>query len=101
MPLKLFLILLFFLISLTGYGQNETPKDSISNHLNEVVISQNKKTFTNTNGNIKVDVSNSIYNSILNTVDLLAKLPSIQLSTDKESISVISRGNPLIYIQID
>jgi hypothetical protein len=95
---KLFLVLFLFLLSLAGYAQNETPKDSISNKLNEVVISQNKKTFTNTNGNIKVDVANSIYNSIPNTVDLLAKLPTVQVSVDKESISVIGRGSPLIYI---
>ena len=98
LPLKLFLILFLFLLSLFGYAQNETPKDSISNKLNEVVVSQNKKTFTNTNGNIKVDVANSIYNSIPNTVDLLAKLPTVQVSSDKESISVVGRGNPLIYI---
>ncbi|MBS7231213.1 TonB-dependent receptor [Flavobacterium psychroterrae] len=98
LPLKLFLILLFFLISLMGYSQNETPKDSISNKLNEVVVNQNKKTFTNTNGNIKVDVANSIYNSIPNTIDLMAKLPTVQVSADKESMSVIGRGNSLIYI---
>ena len=98
MPLKLFLILLLFLLSLFGNAQNETPKDSISNKLNEVVITQNKKTFTNTNGNIKVDVANSIYNSIPNTVDLLAKLPTVQVSSDRESISVVGKGNPLIYI---
>lgn len=98
LPLKLFLILLFFFISLIGNAQNKTPKDSISNKLNEVVISQNKKTFTNTNGNIKVDVANSIYNSIPNAFDLLAKLPTVHVSPDKESISVIGRGNPLIYI---
>jgi hypothetical protein len=98
LPLKLFLILLLFCFSLAANAQNETPKDSISNTLNEVVITQNKKTFTNTNGNIKVDVANSIYNSIPNTVDLLAKLPTVQISADKESISVIGRGNPLIYI---
>ena len=98
LPLKLFLILLFFLFSITGNAQNETPKDSISNKLNEVVITQNKKTFTNTNGNIKVDVANSIYNSIPNSVDLLAKLPTVQISSDKESISVIGKGNPLLYI---
>ncbi|MBF4487894.1 outer membrane beta-barrel family protein [Flavobacterium sp. CSZ] len=98
LPLKLFVLLFFFLLSLFGYAQNETPKDSISNKLNEVAVSQNKKTFTNTNGNIKVDVANSIYNSIPNTVDLVAKLPTVQLSSDKESISVIGRGNPLIYI---
>lgn len=98
LPLKLFLILLLFCFSLAANAQNETQKDSISNKLNEVVITQNKKTFTNTNGNIKVDVASSIYNSIPNTVDLLAKLPTVQISADKENISVIGRGNPLIYI---
>ncbi|MGE6356345.1 TonB-dependent receptor domain-containing protein [Flavobacterium sp. NPDC079362] len=98
LPFKLFLILLFFLLSLIGNAQSKTPKDSISNDLNEVVVSKSQKTFTNTNGNIKVDVANSIYSSIPNTVDLLSKLPTIQVSSDKESISVIGRGNPLIYI---
>lgn len=95
---KLFLILFLLLLSLTGYAQTETRRDSLSNKLNEVVVTQNKKTFTNTNGNIKVDVANSIYNLIPNTVDLLSKLPTVQVSSDKESISVVGRGNPLIYI---
>ncbi|WP_233566120.1 hypothetical protein [Flavobacterium sp. 81] len=98
LPFKLFLILILFCCSLFANAQTETPKDSISNKLNEVVITQNKKTFTNTNGNIKVDVANSIYNSIPNSVDLLAKLPTVQLSSDKESITVIGKGSPLIYI---
>ena len=54
---------MLFFLSLTVKAQNETRKDSISNKLNEVVITQNKKAFTNVNGNIKVDVANSIYNS--------------------------------------
>lgn len=98
LPFKLFLILILFFFSLFANAQNEIPKDSISNKLNEVVITQNKKTFTNTNGNIKVDVANSIYSSIPNSVDLLAKLPTIQISSDRESISVVGKGNPLIYI---
>lgn len=98
LPLKLILIVLLFCFSIIGNAQTETPKDSISNTLNEVVINQNKKTFTNTNGNIKVDVANSIYNSIPNSVDLLAKLPTVQVSSDKESITVVGKGNPLIYI---
>ncbi len=98
LPLKLFLILILFCCSLFANAQTETPKDSISNKLNEVVITQNKKTFTNTNGNVKVDVANSIYNSIPNSVDLLAKLPTVQVSSDKESITVIGKGSPLIYI---
>ena len=98
LPLKLFIMLLLFFLSFAAKAQNETPKDSISNQLNEVVISQNKKIFTNTNGNIKVDVANSIYNSIPNTLDLLSKLPAVQVSSDKEKITVIGKGNPLIYI---
>src|SRR3954468_4094456 len=98
LPLKLILIVLLFCFSFIVNAQTETPKDSISNKLNEVVITQNKKTFTNTNGNIKVDVANSIFNSIPNSVDLLAKLPTVLVSSDKESITVIGKGNPLIYI---
>lgn len=98
LPLKLLILLLLFFLSFVVKAQNETPKDSISNQLNEVVISQNKNTFTNTNGNIKVDVANSIYNSIPNTLDLLAKLPAVQISSDRENISVVGKGNPLIYI---
>lgn len=98
MFLKIILALLLFCFSIAGNAQNETSKDSISNKLNEVVITQNKKTFTNTNGNIKVEVANSIYNSIPNTIDLLAKLPTVQISSDKESITVIGKGSPLLYI---
>lgn len=98
MPLKLFIILLLFCFSLLGNAQSIKPKDSISNNLNEVIIIQNKKTFSNQNGNIKLDVSNSIYNSIPNTVDLLAKMPTVQVSANRESISVVGKGSPLIYI---
>jgi hypothetical protein len=81
-----------------GYGQNETQKDSVSSQLNEVIVSGQSKLFTNKNGNIKVDVANSVYKSIPNTVDLLSKLPNIQVSADKENITVIGKGIPLIYI---
>ena len=98
LPLKLFIILLLFCFSLLGNAQDKTPKESISNKLNEVIITQNKKTFSNQNGNIKLDVANSIYNSIPNTVDLLSKMPTVQVSADRESISVVGKGTPLIYI---
>ncbi|TCN59093.1 TonB-dependent receptor [Flavobacterium circumlabens] len=96
--LKIILFVLLFCFSIAGYAQVETPKDSISNQLNEVLITADKKAFSNQNGNIKVDVANSIYNSIPNAVDLLAKLPTVQISSDKESITVIGKGSPLIYI---
>lgn len=99
LPLKILITILLFCLSFFANAQNESPKDSIANQeLKEVVISQNKKTFTNTNGNIKVDVANSVYNAIPNTVDLLSRLPTIQVSSDKESITVVGKGNPLIYI---
>ncbi|KAF2337867.1 TonB-dependent receptor domain-containing protein [Flavobacterium ginsenosidimutans] len=98
LPLKLLVAILLFFLSFIANAQNETPKDSISNQLNEVVISQEKKTFTNSHGNIKVDVANSVYSTIPNPIDLLSKLPSVQVSTDRESISIVGKGNPLIYI---
>ncbi|WP_155104416.1 outer membrane beta-barrel family protein [Flavobacterium sp. LC2016-01] len=98
MPLKILILIMLFLFSFLAKAQNETPKDSTSTHLNEVVISQKKKTFTNSNGNIKIDIANSIYNSIPNPIDLLAKMPAVQVSSDRESISVVGKGNPLIYI---
>ncbi|MEN2413351.1 outer membrane beta-barrel family protein [Flavobacterium mesophilum] len=98
MPWKLILALLLFLFSFFAKAQNETPKDSISQKLSEVVVTQNKKTFTNSNGNIKVDVANSIYNTIPNPVDLLSKLPTVLVSSNRENISIVGKGNPLIYI---
>jgi hypothetical protein len=91
-------ITLCLIISGFGYGQNATIKDSISNNLNEVIVTKEKKMFSNKNGNIKVDVANSILNATPNTIDLLSKLPNITISADKENITVIGKGNPLIYI---
>jgi len=98
LPLKLLIAFMLFCLSFIANAQNETPKDSISQKLNEVVITQNKKTFTNSNGNIKVDVANSIYNAIPNPVDLLSRLPLVQVSPNRESVSIVGKGNPLIYI---
>ncbi|MDX6182731.1 outer membrane beta-barrel family protein [Flavobacterium sp. Fl-77] len=98
MSLKIILALLFFCLSFLGYSQIERPKDSITTQLTEVVIHQNKKTFSNQNGNIKLDVANSIYNSIPTALELLGKMPTVQISADKESISVVGKGNPLLYI---
>lgn len=66
--------------------------------LKEIEVKSKKNTFTNTNGNIKVDIDNSIFKAIPNPMDLLSKLPGIQISGDKQSISLVGKGNPLIYI---
>lgn len=91
-------IILCLIISGFGYGQNKIANDSISNKLSEVIVTKEKKMFSNKNGNIKVDVANSILNATPNTIDLLSKLPNIMISADKENITVIGKGNPLIYI---
>lgn len=91
------LILCAFLTSTFCYSQEE-KKEEKEKTLDEIVITTNPKTFVNKNGNIKLDVANSIFYTVPNTLDLLAKLPKIQLSPDRESITVIGKGNPLIYI---
>lgn len=66
--------------------------------LNEIVVKSKKNIFTNTNGNIKVDIASSIFKTVPNPMDLLSKLPGIQISGDKESVSIVGKGNALIYI---
>lgn len=66
--------------------------------LNEIVLKSKKNIFTNTNGNIKVDIASSIFKTVPIPMDLLSKLPGIQISGDKESISIVGKGNALIYI---
>ncbi|WP_333600393.1 outer membrane beta-barrel family protein [Flavobacterium sp.] len=73
--------------------EQEKPKE-----LEEVVVEKETRTFTTKNGNLKVDVANSIYKSVPTALDLLAKLPKIQLSPDKESITLVGKGSPLLYI---
>lgn len=96
--LKIILFVVLFCFSIVGCSQGEMPKDSISNQLNEILITTEKKAFSNQNGSIKLDVANSIYNAIPNTLDLLSKLPTVQISSDQEKVTVIGKGTPLIYI---
>lgn len=83
-------------------NQNQTLKIVLLKisftELNEIVLKSRKKTFTNSNGNIKVDIAHSIFKAVPNPMDLLSKLPGIQISADKETISIVGKGDPLIYI---
>lgn len=67
-------------------------------NLNEVVITGRKKLFINKDGNIKINIDNSFFSAVPDPINLLSKMPSIQVSPDQESISVIGRGNALIYL---
>ncbi len=86
------------MISNLALAQNEVKQDTITKKLEEVIIKDEKKVFTNKNGNRKVDIANSILKSVPNTIDLLAKLPNVIIGSNKETISIIGKGNPLIYI---
>lgn len=66
--------------------------------LDEVVIKSRKNIFENKNGNVKVNVENTILSSEPSSINLLAKLPNIQVSPDQSSVSFIGRGNALIYL---
>ncbi|MCK0161782.1 outer membrane beta-barrel family protein [Allomuricauda sp. F6463D] len=66
--------------------------------LEDVEVIALKNPITNNNGNLKIDVQNPVFLSIADPLDVLSKLPNIQISPDRESISVISRGSPLIYL---
>lgn len=77
----------------------ETPKEEEQpKALEEVVVQKENKTFTNKNGNIKVDVANSILSNAPSVIDLLEKLPKVILAPDKQSLSIIGKGSPLLYI---
>ncbi|SNA72786.1 outer membrane beta-barrel family protein [Flavobacterium psychrophilum] len=95
---KALIILFGLMISNLALAQNEVKQDTISKKLEEVIIKTEKKLFTNKNGNLKVDVANSILKSVPNTIDLVSKLPNVIIDANKETINIIGKGNPLLYI---
>jgi hypothetical protein len=76
----------------------QTENDSIPKQLDEITIQAAARAITNKNGNLKIDVANSIYKSVPNAIDLLSKLPKIQVSSDRENVTIVGKGNALIYI---
>lgn len=62
----------------------------------EVVASKNP--ITNINGNFKIDVQNPVFSAMVDPLEVLMKLPNVQVSLDRESISVLMKGTPLIYL---
>lgn len=66
--------------------------------LDEVEVVASKPMVTNTNGNLKIDITNPVFASIPDPMELLARLPNLQVSADRESVSVMGKGTPLIYI---
>lgn len=68
-------------------------------NLDEVEVVAAKPIITNKNGNLKIDLTNPVLSSIPDPMELLSKLPSLQVSPDRESVSVMGKGAPLIYMR--
>jgi len=93
---KTLFLALTIVFATVGFAQTET--DSIPKQLEEISVKANVRMIKNKNGNLKIEIANSIYKAVPNTVDLLAKLPGILISNDRESVALIGKGSPLIYI---
>lgn len=92
------LFLLVAICSATMSFAQPAEKDSIPKQLDEISVKGKVRMIKNKDGNLKIEIANSIYKAVPNTVDLLAKLPGILISNDRESIAIIGKGSPLIYI---
>ncbi|MFD2099380.1 TonB-dependent receptor domain-containing protein [Flagellimonas iocasae] len=66
--------------------------------LESVEVVALKNPITSKNGNFKIDVQNPVFSSLVDPLEVLSKLPNVQISPERESISVIAKGSPLIYL---
>lgn len=66
--------------------------------IDEVIINGKKETFKIENGNYNIDVANSNFNKLATTKELFSKLPSVMLGADQETLTIIGKGNPLLYL---
>ncbi len=94
-------------LGFTAYGQavdlSEDKEVSISlseetTALENVDLVASKNPITSANGNIKIDVTNPVFATIIDPLDVLSRLPNVQISPDRESISIVAKGTPLIYL---
>jgi len=74
-----------------------TLKEAIT-EIDEVEVTATKKLIENKNGNLLVNIENTILSKEVNTIDLLSKLPRIQVSPNRDVITVLGKGNPLLYV---
>jgi len=85
-------------LTLTGDKSIAISLKQAVRSLQEIMVTDSKKAFTNEGGNIRMNVANSMFAAISNPLDLLSKLPTVQISADKQSVNIIGKGNALIYI---
>ena len=71
---------------------------SLPDNLDEVQITAKRKTLIYKNGNININVENSVFETLPQAKDVLSKLPKVQISPDGENVSILGQGTPLIYL---
>ena len=69
-----------------------------SQKIDEVTITAKKKTFKVENGNITLDVANSVLNKLPTSSELLSKLPFVMMDANGEGLSFVGKGTPLLYV---
>ena len=67
-------------------------------NLDGISIRATKKVLENKGGNIVANVEGTILAKEMSTIELLSKLPNLQISADGEQVSIIGKGSPLIYV---
>lgn len=67
--------------------------------LDGITVVGKRNTVVNKNGNLKFTLDHSTLVNPGSTMDMLALLPGVQLNNDRQSIRIIGRGDPLIYLE--
>jgi len=63
-----------------------------------VTVKATRKTFSSSNGNMKVNIEGSPFATVSSATELLGKLPKLQVDPTGESLTMLGKGEPLIYI---
>lgn len=66
--------------------------------LEAVTVTAAENSLEYKNGTIKLHVAKSNLADVANVTDVIAKLPGIIISPDRESFSVLGKGNPVLYL---
>lgn len=65
----------------------------------EVTVTAERNAIVNENGNLRVTIAGSIFSTQPNATEILSVLPRVLVSNDRESISIIGKGSPLLYLE--
>ena len=68
------------------------------NLLDEIQVSATKNPISTEGGHVKVQVANTIFAQSVNLLEMLALLPQMHIDPSGESIQIVGRGRPLIYL---